>query len=46
MEFLGGNDCSGVALISPVMCVSFSQFQPLLLCFLNKWTMHVCFLTA
>ena len=27
MEFRGGNDCSSVALISPVICVSFSPFQ-------------------
>jgi hypothetical protein len=31
MEFLAGNDCSGVALIGPIVCVSFSQFRPLLL---------------
>jgi hypothetical protein len=31
MEFLDGNDCSGVALIGPVIYLSFSPFGPLLL---------------
>jgi hypothetical protein len=27
MEFLGGNDCSGIASIGPIICLIFLQFQ-------------------
>ena len=36
MEFLGGNDCSGIASIGPIIYSTFLQFQPMQLILLSQ----------
>jgi hypothetical protein len=46
MEFLGGNDCSGIALIGPVIYLTFLQFQPMQLILLSQFCSVAILLAA